>query len=280
MNKKEIIECPSLESILSEEKHTECLRRLYKEKGPITQDSLLAGLPEKTVPYYIDRADFVDNVIKRLIERNSITALFVLAAITWPEDIDLRRNLALIANELKIPAQAIPGAWSGLRSYNKEKLERLWTELKDVLSDHDVFICYSQVDKDIVTQIASRLKSTFITPWIDVWEVKAGDSFARKIEEVLAVVPIVAIFCGTKGLSSWQEQEVAAVMDRSVRKQCLLIPVLLPGVDDNLLTPFLKLKQFIKFDKENDPCAFLKLANRIIDHRNSLEMHNDFKRFN
>jgi hypothetical protein len=272
MNKNEMIEYSCIEDILSKEQNIVCLKKLYKEKGPITQDSLLAGLPEKSVPYNLDRSKFVDHVIQRLIERKSIKALFVLAAITWPYDIDLRMNLALIVNELNTPDKAIPDVWSGLRKQYKERLKQLWEELsrKREPYSYDVFISYSKNDTANVIPIASNLKHVDINPWLDVWEIRAGEVFPRKISDALSIVPIVAVFCGSTGLSQWQEEEVAIVMDRTVKTQCILVPVLLPGSNINLLSPFLKARQYIEFKDGKNSEAFSMLENIIKNEKKRL----------
>lgn len=50
---------------------------------------------------------------------------------------------------------------------------------------YDVFLSYSSKDKDVVRDIATRLRDDGITVWFDEWAIKPGDSIPAKIEEGL-----------------------------------------------------------------------------------------------
>ncbi len=47
---------------------------------------------------------------------------------------------------------------------------------------NDVFLSYSSHDKDVVRDIANRLKSDGLKVWFDAWEIKPGDSIPAKVE--------------------------------------------------------------------------------------------------
>jgi TIR domain len=49
--------------------------------------------------------------------------------------------------------------------------------------DRPVFISYSSKDKPIVEKIVGHLSAMNISLWFDKWEIKVGDSIARKINE-------------------------------------------------------------------------------------------------
>ena len=46
----------------------------------------------------------------------------------------------------------------------------------------DVFLSYSSKDKDVVLEIAERLKSDGLNVWFDEWEIGAGNHIGAKIE--------------------------------------------------------------------------------------------------
>jgi hypothetical protein len=49
----------------------------------------------------------------------------------------------------------------------------------------DVFLSHSSKDKDVVRDIANRLKSDGVRVWFDEDQIKPGDSTRAKIEEGL-----------------------------------------------------------------------------------------------
>ena len=50
---------------------------------------------------------------------------------------------------------------------------------------YDVFLCHSSEDKEVVRDVAERLKRDRLQVWFDEWELKPGDSIPAKIEEGL-----------------------------------------------------------------------------------------------
>jgi hypothetical protein len=50
---------------------------------------------------------------------------------------------------------------------------------------YDVFLSHSAKDKDVVRDLANRLKSDGVRVWFDEWEIKPGDSIPAKIEDGL-----------------------------------------------------------------------------------------------
>lgn len=48
--------------------------------------------------------------------------------------------------------------------------------------EYDVFLSYSSKDKDIVRDLANRLKSDGVRVWFDDWEIRPGDNIPHKIE--------------------------------------------------------------------------------------------------
>lgn len=50
---------------------------------------------------------------------------------------------------------------------------------------YDVFLSHSSKDKQVVRELAERLKADGVRVWFDEWEILPGDSIFAKIEEGL-----------------------------------------------------------------------------------------------
>jgi hypothetical protein len=48
--------------------------------------------------------------------------------------------------------------------------------------DYDVFLSYSTKDKEVVHDLAERLKNDGVRVWLDVWVIQPGDSIPLKIQ--------------------------------------------------------------------------------------------------
>jgi hypothetical protein len=132
-----------------------------------------------------------------------------------------------------------------------------------VIRNFDVFISYSRKDQDIVKCIAGKLRDRNVKVWLDEWELPVGMQFVPEIEKVLAVVPTIVVFYGSRGFGPWQQTEVYSVYDRAFRSKCRLIPVMLPGVAAGDLPPFLKTFNGIAINDCSDHTAIVRLANAI-----------------
>ena len=49
---------------------------------------------------------------------------------------------------------------------------------------YDVFLSHSSKDKDVVREIAERLRNDGLNVWFNEWILKPGDSILAKIEEL------------------------------------------------------------------------------------------------
>ena len=93
----------------------------------------------------------------------------------------------------------------------------------------DVFLCHNDHDKVAVKQIAQRLLDKGILPWLDVWELQPGMSWQRALERQIRSIKAAAVFIGRKGIGPWQNQEQEAFIREFVRRECPVIPTLLPN---------------------------------------------------
>lgn len=136
-----------------------------------------------------------------------------------------------------------------------------------LIGQFEAFISYSRVDQILVKCIAGELKKLNRTVWLDEWELIPGDSFVDEIEQVLAGVPAVVVFLGPQGFGPWHKKEVAAAYERAFRKQCRLIPVLLPGADVANMPLLLKTFTAMHINNCSDHVAIDRLAKAIIGQK-------------
>lgn len=134
--------------------------------------------------------------------------------------------------------------------YKKSGSSRVFDEaIFDGESDHrkfDVFLCHNSRDKSTVLEIGKQLKQRGLNPWIDIWNLRPGESWQRSLEQQIEDIEAVAIFVGEEGSAPWQSEEIYAFLHEFVRRQRPVIPVILPNAPEILALPlFLKNRQWI-----------------------------------
>ncbi|MFN8503535.1 toll/interleukin-1 receptor domain-containing protein [Kouleothrix sp.] len=90
------------------------------------------------------------------------------------------------------------------------------------------FISYAHEDKQLAINLAEALTKNGIDPWIDVWEINAGDSLVEKVfEEGLKDCAVfVIVLSSASVLSPWVKQELDTAVINRIRKITQVIPVL------------------------------------------------------
>lgn len=101
----------------------------------------------------------------------------------------------------------------------------------------DVFLSHNSLDKDVVEQIARRLRDRAgLRPFLDNWHLRKGDPWQEGLETALASSSACAVFIGPSGFGPWQNEEMRAALNRRVQRgDFRVIPVLLPGAADDTL---------------------------------------------
>lgn len=130
--------------------------------------------------------------------------------------------------------------------------------------DYDVFLCHNSKDKPAVKEIGERLLKQGILPWLDEWELSGGDVWQKVLQKQIRSINTVAVFVGRKGPGPRQDIEVMTFLNKYARrKNCRIIPVILPGREGNPRLPEL-LKIFHRVDfRETEPDPFEQLVNGI-----------------
>jgi hypothetical protein len=73
---------------------------------------------------------------------------------------------------------------------------------------YDVFLSHSSKDKDIVRDVAERLRADGLRVWFDSWELRPGDSIPAKIEEGLEQSRVLVLCMSANAFGSdWAKLE-------------------------------------------------------------------------
>jgi GTPase SAR1 family protein len=109
---------------------------------------------------------------------------------------------------------------------------------KEEVAEFDVFLCHNWNDKPAVREIARKLRERGLRPWLDERQLRPGLAWQAGLEDIIEGIPAAAVIVGDQ-LGPWQEQELAAFMRQSVKRRCVVVPVLLPGAEPRSLSVFL-----------------------------------------
>ncbi len=111
-----------------------------------------------------------------------------------------------------------------------------------------IFLCHSSRDKFFVRKLADALRSAGVRAWIDEAEIRIGDSLSKKIGEALQDVDYVGVVLSTSSIeSAWVQRELAAAMDRELREEKVVLPILLERVE---VPVFLRDKLYADFTED------------------------------
>lgn len=97
----------------------------------------------------------------------------------------------------------------------------------------DTFLCHNSKDKSEVLELLDDLVDVEILPWLDVYEVGAGDSLVDVIGRAFEAAPSTVIVLGEQGFGPFQEEEYKNLMHGKIYNQKKIIPVILK----NTITP-------------------------------------------
>ena len=93
----------------------------------------------------------------------------------------------------------------------------------------DVFLCHNSEDKPAVREIARQLAQNNIKPWLDEQQIRPGTSWQKALGQQIESIKSAAVFVGKSGLGPWQDQEIQALLSQLVKRECAVIPVVLPS---------------------------------------------------
>jgi eukaryotic-like serine/threonine-protein kinase len=93
----------------------------------------------------------------------------------------------------------------------------------------DVFLCHNSEDKPAIREISQKLAEKEIKPWLDEEEIRPGTSWQTALGQQIESIKSAAVFVGESGLGPWQNQEIQALLSQFVKRECPVIPVVLPS---------------------------------------------------
>lgn len=132
------------------------------------------------------------------------------------------------------------------------------------MKSHDVFISYSQSDRDSAFEIVARLESRDISVWIAPRDVEPSADWAADIIDAISAARVmVLVFSASTNASAQVRREV----ERAVSKGLVVLPFRIEDVlPSKSLEYFLSSQHWLDaFPPPRDPhyerlCAFLKAA--------------------
>jgi hypothetical protein len=132
----------------------------------------------------------------------------------------------------------------------------------------DVFISYSSHDTKVVTPIVRRLEQEGLSRFFAPTEIRAGDDFIAEIGIGLQQCHTMVLFLSKAALESfwvrreWRAHLIRMASDRTAR----LLPVFLPGIEEQEVDPFLQIEHRIDCRAVNfdDPDALEQAASQIV----------------
>ncbi len=131
-----------------------------------------------------------------------------------------------------------------------------------------VFISHSSVNKPFVRRLVKAIEADGFQTWLDEKELLPGDSLAKRVSEGLTQARAVIVVVSKAAIASqWLAFELNKASDRSVKGECIVIPVVIEAVAD--LPPEVQGLLYADFSKSfKQPMhAVLNALNRDVESR-------------
>jgi WD40 repeat protein len=126
-----------------------------------------------------------------------------------------------------------------------------------VETTYEVFLSYNSRDREIVRELAGRLREEGIEPWFDKDALGPGLGWQDQLAARLKGCGACAVFVGGHGIAGWERNEMELALDRATRDHDFRVfAVLLPGIDvfdSSVLPDFLALREWV--DVRADPSS-------------------------
>ena len=130
--------------------------------------------------------------------------------------------------------------------------------------EYDVFLSHSSRDKDIVREIANRLKTNGLKVWFDEWVLKPGDNIPAKIENGLEHSRVLVLCMSTNAFGSdWVQLEAGTFRFRDPsNKERRFIPLRLDETPiKGALAQFLYIS-WLPYDREKSYMKLFEACNQ------------------
>lgn len=115
------------------------------------------------------------------------------------------------------------------------------------MATYDVFLSYSTADREVVEALAGKLRDDYgVKVFLDRWELIPGAPWQQALEKALAESQCCAVFIGPQGLGPWHSNEMRVALGQRVEQQPKrVIPVLLPGAEEDAIPQFLAQRMWV-----------------------------------
>jgi hypothetical protein len=166
----------------------------------------------------------------------------------------------------KVAAQMQENAKAG-----RQRITAAWIiKSKQQQEKYDVFLSHNSKDKKEVEAIAQSLMAKGIRPWLDKWDLVAGDTIPRVLANAIKTIPCAILFFGKSDMGKWHILEWEAYFTKWANGSARMIPAILPGVEDIPEMP-IWLEQTLRVDlrdwQEPRSDAFYRLVCGIINRK-------------
>jgi ribosomal protein L7/L12 len=144
----------------------------------------------------------------------------------------------------------------------------------------DVFLSHNSRDKVAVEKIAKKLMAVGLRPWLDKWNLAAGDTVQDSLERAIKTIPCAALCFGPADMGKWHIMEIRSYVEAWANKDARMIPIILPGAEQAPELP-LFVRQTLWVDmrewEQDQSDGFYRLVCGILGRAPG---HSTMKRFN
>ncbi|NIJ50747.1 toll/interleukin-1 receptor domain-containing protein [Rhizomicrobium electricum] len=191
----------------------------------------------------------IDKALNELLKRSRAAG----ASLTDPET-----GVHPLVFAWRTPPKGVLITTNGSESYAialERRLDKQRTdESKRMESDSPVvYLAHASEDKPAARPIAEHLVANGIEVWFDEWEIGAGDSLRRRMDEGLGACTHFVVLLTEKSLKRpWVNEEIDAGFVQKVEGRCKFIPLRM-GLSLIALPPLLKGILSPEIDPESPP---------------------------
>jgi len=131
------------------------------------------------------------------------------------------------------------------------------------MADHpNVFISHSHQDNWFVERLAVDFESVGIRSWLDLWEIRVGDSLRRKVEDGIASSAWLAVVLSNASVKSeWVQNELSMGFVRELSEKRVVV---LPLVIDECEIPLSMQDKYFADFRRNYEDGFRILLHRVL----------------
>jgi WD40 repeat protein len=189
---------------------------------------------------------------------------FLVKALEWERH--QKQNSCLLIGEERQEAEA----WLKIR-FKHEQPPCVPTNLHcDFISEStknannlmtQVFLCYSDKDKEVMKKLAKTLMREGFTVWTNKTDIKTGTEFQKEVNKGIEGADNVVCLISPTALQSWYwQQEIAHAFANNKR----IIPLLIEPTELDSIPPHIRALQFIDFTTHHDEAKYCDDADKLV----------------